>query len=722
MVGGSGGPWGPPVGEEASLAQNLVSRDLTQNEATMACEVVPLESEKGCFEHSRDACELQVLSVGALGDQCDRLHGTLWVEGKLLAVRRQGQALAFADVEVACQRKAEEMTEAILGEAADAPVLEGDPDLAAAAPPAAAAASDEAARSQVRRGGRCRVQLVLSAAEYWSSPSFGSCEPPRTAATPTLAPASARESVATLGHATPVIAGFTETAGTTAAGVEAETVRAKGIPLPCALELLKRAQSLRVLSTATHANSRGTPTLTVRLVLRVEAVPDFFAFSRVESLWRRGILSDSQAAAAFGSSVKILEALKCATPREAKLILKAAARRAAGLRLFRENRRQKLTKDEEALLLQLEPLRVAWPIHPTAPVDVSAKGGPSEESPKVSGVEEGSRMSLALATLVDLPEDKQTMDRVEWVLKKKLPQVEWLVAQIKEMYDAKAQRAAAMSDPWTFNCVDVGGGRGLLALALAEALPKAEVRVIDNHAPSIEALKTLLQDERMTRIKPIHADFAELQNDLGFPDVLVALHACGGLSDAVIASAVKHRCSFLMAVDTHIKGGPCPHRQAPNTCPVPLPQPEASVVGAKASGGKSSALGAPGAAAVARVRANVEGLEEASSELPQGACQELQTLFRLADSTDPTVGLQAMWAALAWRASVAVCLANTPEPDEEVRPNEGTPQGPSAASLHCRLLSFPSSLSQKNLVLLGTFSPRGSASQEAPKGLSDRAP
>lgn len=32
----------------------------------------------------------------------------------------------------------------------------------------------------------------------------------------------------------------------------------------------------------------------------------------------------------------------------------------------------------------------------------------------------------------------------------------------------------------------------------------------------------------------------------GAPDLLVALHACGGLSDAVIASAVHHRASFLV--------------------------------------------------------------------------------------------------------------------------------------------------------------------------------
>lgn len=68
---------------------------------------------------------------------------------------------------------------------------------------------------------------------------------------------------------------------------------------------------------------------------------------------------------------------------------------------------------------------------------------------------------------------------------------------------------------WYFDCVDVGGGRGSLSLALIRALPRARVRVIDAHKPSIEALNIVLQQEKETeRIRPIHADFIDLQDNL----------------------------------------------------------------------------------------------------------------------------------------------------------------------------------------------------------------
>jgi hypothetical protein len=108
---------------------------------------------------------------------------------------------------------------------------------------------------------------------------------------------------------------------------------------------------------------------------------------------------------------------------------------------------------------------------------------------------------------------------------------------------------------------DVGGGRGDLGWTLVAAFPHVEVTVIDVNADSLHAgqhhpIGATLGCGAHARIRFVHRDFLdciqpkkeeekkeeekkekeEEDGEMGpLPTVVVALHACGGLTDAILA-------------------------------------------------------------------------------------------------------------------------------------------------------------------------------------------
>ncbi|KAL8270994.1 hypothetical protein Esti_005092 [Eimeria stiedai] len=326
---------------------------------------------------------------------------------------------------------------------------------------------------------------------------------------------------------------------------------------------------------------------------------------------------------------------------------------------------------------------------------------------------------------------------------------------------------------WIFECVDVGGGRGHLAFALAAAFPRMRVKVVEAHEPSVLALRLRLQQQQQQQeqqqqrgedlgqqIIPVHADFWAAQESLGAPDLLVALHACGGLSDAVVSAAVSLRASFLVcscclskhaSMRAHtltprlmqclpvaagaplclvcapfILRGPCPHGALSHS-----PSPHKEILeGAQENRSNQTLTHSREATDDPSTDSQGEAPHKvpSNSAVPDDAAlrllfrQDEQTAKRLADSTDPAIGFKAMWGALAWRAAAAVLLAGP----AGGRPPQGAPsggpegpphaEGPPVSALKCKLLSFPSSFSQKNLVLLGVFDPPSEVQKEgAPK-------
>ena len=100
--------------------------------------------------------------------------------------------------------------------------------------------------------------------------------------------------------------------------------------------------------------------------------------------------------------------------------------------------------------------------------------------------------------------------------------------------------------------LDIGGGKGLLAQHLAERFgPECvNVTVVDVNERAIAIGETRVARRSassavLTNLRFVVGDASELSQRgvLGDVDVVIGLHACGGLSDLIIAHAVSLRAS-----------------------------------------------------------------------------------------------------------------------------------------------------------------------------------
>jgi hypothetical protein len=104
--------------------------------------------------------------------------------------------------------------------------------------------------------------------------------------------------------------------------------------------------------------------------------------------------------------------------------------------------------------------------------------------------------------------------RTDYLHGKKRPQVSWMVTELLAMV-ARARDAGRPIG----RIADIGGGRGDLALCVAQAMPRVQVTVIDTNIKSLDASCVLA---------------CAAASDVA----LVGLHACGGLTDAILGLAV----------------------------------------------------------------------------------------------------------------------------------------------------------------------------------------
>lgn len=128
---------------------------------------------------------------------------------------------------------------------------------------------------------------------------------------------------------------------------------------------------------------------------------------------------------------------------------------------------------------------------------------------------------------------------------KKEPQIRWIKERIRQM-------------PLSFrHIVDVGGGRGELGASLALDYPL--VTVVDKNRISLESGESHAQQLGCAdHMNFVHADFSNFSkdpslylNDYGTAttpsiDLVVALHACGDLSDLALDFASRHECPFVV--------------------------------------------------------------------------------------------------------------------------------------------------------------------------------
>jgi hypothetical protein len=137
------------------------------------------------------------------------------------------------------------------------------------------------------------------------------------------------------------------------------------------------------------------------------------------------------------------------------------------------------------------------------------------------------------------------LTRREYLVTKKNNQTQWFVERI-------ARLASKNNQPyWRF--LDVGGGRGDLAVAIALHFNNAHITVVDCNESSIAAGKVYATkcnvDDRIDFIFQNFSDYyAEYVNDGSDDriDVVVALHACGDLSDMALSFAQQNECAFVV--------------------------------------------------------------------------------------------------------------------------------------------------------------------------------
>jgi hypothetical protein len=189
-------------------------------------------------------------------------------------------------------------------------------------------------------------------------------------------------------------------------------------------------------------------------------------------------------------------------------------------------------------------------------------------------------VSTALLNVPDRAEQRNVVSRgrtrMEYIMGKKQPQVQWMTRRVAAL--ARKPR----------HIVDVGGGRGDLAVGMAQELSNnaggttTMITVVDKNESSLLAgkehtLKVMGGDDNGSpkaafkqRINFVHADFydftehpetylsassgnsniegnSELQPPMPPPiDLIVALHACGDLSDLAMAFATRLNIPFVV--------------------------------------------------------------------------------------------------------------------------------------------------------------------------------
>ena len=195
--------------------------------------------------------------------------------------------------------------------------------------------------------------------------------------------------------------------------------------------------------------------------------------------------------------------------------------------------------------------------------------------------------------------DTDISSRVEYLQQKKWPQIRWvlqrlgtLVEHVNVGHDDDDSGNEHKNQNRAFRCLDVGGGRGDLATAIALAFPQAHVTMVDKNKSSLNAGRVYAQElgiissveesynddanddeqdndnqnlrwgddsgRNNPRMRFICADFqafihkysamenSNSKENIPFFDVVVALHACGDLSDLALQFAHQIGAKFVI--------------------------------------------------------------------------------------------------------------------------------------------------------------------------------
>lgn len=213
-------------------------------------------------------------------------------------------------------------------------------------------------------------------------------------------------------------------------------------------------------------------------------------------------------------------------------------------RLPRLNRKVLADLEAEAAEVELMELREF----------VQSKAGGDDDNEDKSGNNPGKSEQQLKDFAMNLPTSNihqpsahGKLTRGEYLARKKHPQIAWFLRRI-------FFTTATTQPPLFHHILDVGGGRGDLAVALALQQEHLHVSIVDTNASSLAAARVFAEQQGVgDRMHTIESDFTTFAQ-AGVPssptvpvfDLVVALHACGDLSDWAMKFATTRGLPFIV--------------------------------------------------------------------------------------------------------------------------------------------------------------------------------
>lgn len=341
------------------------------------------------------------------------------------------------------------------------------------------------------------------------------------------------------------------------------------------------------------------------------------------------------------------EDARAAARTRLKRAVAALARSAAGLPPGREPPRRRPPLHSTRDLATLAAAEAVAPPFPTAP-------------PLHSAVVIAPLLHPASCLAFDpsAPCSRQTAavrTRGEYLQVKKAPQVAWIVEQLA----ALLQR---LGRPPPYRILDGCGGRGDVAIAAAFAIPGCLVTVVDVNEQALDAGRARAAAAGVApgALSFVCAD-VEAWAATGEPcDVIIGLHACGGLTDTLLlAATTRLSCAFLVV--------PCCY-------------------GKHGGGGRE------------------DWAHPLATPLDSDGVLAAAVLCRLAESPDRAISVRAQMAVAALRLAAVQRLVLARHGGGDLRDPAGCPGGADAA-WRLELATFDDAASLRNLALIGAPGP-----------------
>ncbi len=130
--------------------------------------------------------------------------------------------------------------------------------------------------------------------------------------------------------------------------------------------------------------------------------------------------------------------------------------------------------------------------------------------------------------------------RIAFVGMKKAPQIQWITALVSTIMPKLGPSPLL---------IEIGGGRGGLADALASAFPLARVVSIDGSPAAVAAGSR--DSAHLGNLQFVCAQLPGVnleQLGLSAPAIVLGLHSCGGLTDAALSFALESRAGAFLFV------------------------------------------------------------------------------------------------------------------------------------------------------------------------------